>query len=131
MSQLWAQITVAGLLLAKAAVPGQPVEISVESPDRNAKIDLDAGRLATLILRFESTSPASSLRVSDVRFDAGMPSHAHGMTVRPVVVDQGGGVFRVEGVKLHMPGTWEIGVAGVVGSRAVTLSLPYVVPGLW
>jgi hypothetical protein len=47
--------------------------------------------------------PALSLRV-----DAVMPEHRHGMNYRPVVVAQGGGVYRADGLMFHMPGRWDL-----------------------
>ena len=40
-------------------------------------------------------------------FTAGMPAHAHGMLSAPQVKSYlGSGIYRVEGVKFHMPGQW-------------------------
>lgn len=48
--------------------------------------------------------------------DAGMPQHAHGMTVRPEI-SRGDvpGRFSVDGLLLHMPGAWELHVDVVDG----------------
>ena len=43
-----------------------------------------------------------------VRVDAVMPEHRHGMNYRPVVVARGAGLYRADGLMLHMPGRWEI-----------------------
>jgi hypothetical protein len=43
-----------------------------------------------------------------VRVDAVMPEHRHGMNYRPVVVAKGDGIYRADGLMLHMPGRWEI-----------------------
>jgi hypothetical protein len=40
--------------------------------------------------------------------DATMPAHRHGMNYRPTLQALGGGRWRVEGLLLHMPGTWEL-----------------------
>ncbi|MBT9548874.1 MAG: FixH family protein [Candidatus Sericytochromatia bacterium] len=40
--------------------------------------------------------------------DADMPSHNHGMNVKPKVKDLGKGIFEVRGMLFHMPGYWEI-----------------------
>ncbi|PIQ28347.1 hypothetical protein COW36_04060 [bacterium (Candidatus Blackallbacteria) CG17_big_fil_post_rev_8_21_14_2_50_48_46] len=40
--------------------------------------------------------------------DADMPTHNHGMTVKPKVKDLGKGIFEVRGMLFHMPGFWEI-----------------------
>jgi hypothetical protein len=45
---------------------------------------------------------------AQVRVDAVMPEHKHGMNYRPTVTAMGDGRFRAEGLLLHMPGLWEI-----------------------
>ena len=45
---------------------------------------------------------------ADVRVDASMPEHQHGMNYRPSVAARGGGVYRAEGLMFHMPGRWEL-----------------------
>lgn len=42
------------------------------------------------------------------RVDAWMPEHRHGMNYRPTVSMQGHGVYRAEGLMLHMAGRWEL-----------------------
>ena len=38
-----------------------------------------------------------------------MPQHGHGFDTQPQVTDQlGPGVFRVDGVRFHMAGSWRI-----------------------
>lgn len=43
-----------------------------------------------------------------VRVDARMPEHGHGMNYRPSVHAQGPGRWRAEGLLLHMAGRWEL-----------------------
>jgi hypothetical protein len=44
-------------------------------------------------------------------FDGGMPQHRHGFETSPRVTDVlGDGVFRVDGVRFQMPGTWTLRV---------------------
>ncbi len=46
-----------------------------------------------------------------ITFDGGMPSHDHGFTTAPrVVTDAAPGRFRVQGVRFHMSGAWELRV---------------------
>lgn len=45
---------------------------------------------------------------AEVRVDATMPEHRHGMNYRPSVVSRGAGVYRAEGLMFHMPGRWEL-----------------------
>ena len=41
-------------------------------------------------------------------FDATMPDHGHGMNVQPTVNSSDAGEFLIEGINLHMPGTWKL-----------------------
>ena len=45
---------------------------------------------------------------AEVRVDATMPEHKHGMNYRPSVAAQGAGRWRAEGLMFHMPGRWEL-----------------------
>jgi hypothetical protein len=44
----------------------------------------------------------------EVRVDAQMPEHKHGMNYRPSVSPRGPGQYRAEGLMFHMPGHWEL-----------------------
>lgn len=44
-----------------------------------------------------------------IAVDGGMPQHHHGLPTAPsVTANLGGGKYRVEGVKFHMSGWWEL-----------------------
>lgn len=45
--------------------------------------------------------------VSDLKVDALMPAHKHGMNYRPQVSRGSGGQFQVTGLLFHMPGRWQ------------------------
>src|SRR6185369_10127362 len=38
----------------------------------------------------------------------GMPAHAHGLPTTPAVTNLGGGRYRIDGLKFHMPGAWVV-----------------------
>lgn len=44
----------------------------------------------------------------ELRADAGMPEHGHGLLRRPRVEAHGPGRFSLENLYLHMPGTWRV-----------------------
>lgn len=44
----------------------------------------------------------------DVRVDAAMPHHGHGMKTSPIVEKGGGGRFAAKGMLFHMSGRWEL-----------------------
>jgi hypothetical protein len=45
---------------------------------------------------------------AEVRVDASMPEHKHGMNYRPSVKMLAPGQYRAEGLMFHMPGRWEL-----------------------
>jgi hypothetical protein len=65
-------------------------------------------------------------RPAEVRqlvFDGGMPQHGHGLETKPEVTDRlGPGVFRVDGVRFHMAGSWQIRI-DVAGDGAADVAL--------
>ncbi len=68
--------------------------------------------------------------VDGARFelDATMPEHAHGMMTRSTHEALGGGRYQSEGMKLHMPGRWELvarlGLADFVDELRLPVTLP-------
>jgi hypothetical protein len=44
----------------------------------------------------------------NLRVDAQMPEHRHGMNYKATVVPEGGGRYNVQGLLFHMPGRWEL-----------------------
>ena len=44
----------------------------------------------------------------ELRVDATMPEHRHGMNYRPSVRAESPGRYRAEGLMFHMPGRWEL-----------------------
>jgi hypothetical protein len=66
--------------------------------------------------------PKKGFRVAgEVRADAGMPEHRHGMNYRPSITPLGAGRYRSEGWLLHMPGRWEF--AFEIGGERLTHSV--------
>ncbi|HSR70564.1 MAG TPA: FixH family protein [Acidobacteriota bacterium] len=49
-------------------------------------------------------------QVRAVSVHAQMPAHNHGMYVRPKVLSQSDGLYRVEGMLFHMAGHWKLNV---------------------
>jgi len=62
--------------------------------------------------------------VTEVRVDARMPAHRHGMNYRPRVSVQPDGGFRAIGLLFHMTGQWEILIEASVAGRSERISLP-------
>ncbi len=62
------------------------------------------GQLFALDLALCAKSGALPQRI---QVDAHMPAHRHGMNYRPSLIPVADGVYRAEGLMLHMPGRWE------------------------
>jgi hypothetical protein len=61
---------------------------------------------------------------AEVRVDATMPEHKHGMNYKPSVSARGAGQYRAEGLMFHMPGRWELvfELRGDAGSTPLRLT---------
>ena len=59
------------------------------------------------VVEVAACSKSHGVLPTQLRLDAVMPEHKHGMNYRPTVTAAGDGRFRAEGMLLHMPGVWE------------------------
>lgn len=59
----------------------------------------------SFLVTLEAQSKAAPA-VVDLSFDARMPEHKHGMVTKPKITKLSPTSFRVDGVRLHMPGKW-------------------------
>ena len=50
--------------------------------------------------------PAGGAALRSLQVDADMPAHKHGMNYRASVAPRSAGLYRAEGLMLHMPGRW-------------------------
>ena len=65
---------------------------------------------------------------ADVEVVGGMPLHNHGLPTRPLVTEElGEGNYRLEGMRFHMAGDWELTITIVADGKTdvviVTLAL--------
>ncbi|NOD31174.1 hypothetical protein [Ruegeria sp. HKCCD6604] len=64
-------------------------------------------------------SICSETAVGQMRVDAIMPAHRHGMNYTPKVSALGGGAFRVDDMLFHMPGLWELQVGVDINGQSI------------
>ena len=57
-------------------------------------------------------------------FDARMPEHGHGMLLKPRLTALAPDLYRIDGVKLHMAGTWEIALTLPAGGEPARFVIP-------
>lgn len=60
------------------------------------------------------------IAVSEMRVDAIMPAHQHGLNYVPNITALGDGVFRADNMLFHMPGLWELRVDAKFGGRSIS-----------
>ena len=58
-------------------------------------------------------------------FDATMPAHGHGMNVEPTIESSEAGVFTINGINLHMPGTWQLDFSFATDAETIAATLDY------
>ena len=74
------------------------------------------------------TGDGTPVTDAEIVIDGGMPAHNHGLPTNPKVTqDLGQGKYRVEGVRFHMAGYWEMRVTikanGVEDTVVISLEL--------
>ena len=61
---------------------------------------------------------------ADITVDGGMPAHNHGLPTAPKVTENlGDGRYRVEGLRFHMSGYWEIRFTIKAGGKEDTATV--------
>ena len=95
------------LLLVSPTSFAEEVLVTYSSPDGLPVIN----RMHSWILHIASDSGVG-LEGAIIDVEGGMPAHDHGLPTKPrVTEDLGGGDYKLEGMRFHMSGYWEIVVA--------------------
>jgi len=85
----------------------------------------EINRMHSWILHIEDDD-GSEIEGAIIDVDGGMPKHDHGLPTKPRVTEElGGGDYRLDGMRFHMSGYWEIVVTVTTdnGSSKVTIPL--------
>ena len=110
LKRWFAKSSPAAMLLAAMLLPmSQPSHanefiVTYTTPDGPPEIN----RMHSWILYVESDS-GDPIEGADIEVDGGMPAHNHGLPTQPrVTEDLGDGYYRLDGVRFHMSGDWEM-----------------------
>jgi len=91
------------LQMPQSAYAGEFI-VTYTTPDGPPEIN----RMHSWILYVESES-GEPIEGADIEVDGGMPAHDHGLPTRPrITEDLGDGYYRLDGVRFHMSGYWEM-----------------------
>lgn len=99
-------VLVLGALLLQVPAPANAADLIVTytTPDGPPEIN----RMHSWILHIESES-GEAIEGAQIEVDGGMPAHDHGLPTRPQVTEElGDGYYRLDGVRFHMSGQWEM-----------------------
>jgi len=118
-----ASVVCAVLLQASPAVHGDELIVTFSTPDGPPQIN----RMHSWILHVE-TAAGEPVEGAAIEVDGGMPAHDHGLPTRPRVTEElGGGDYRLDGVRFHMSGHWEMVISiesdAAEGTVVVSLTL--------
>ncbi len=109
-----------GLLAAPPASAGEFV-VTYSTPEGPPVIN----RMHSWILHVE-TKTGEPVEDATIEVDGGMPAHDHGLPTQPRVTEElGDGDYRLDGVRFHMSGYWEmvVTIKTVDTEETVVLSL--------
>lgn len=119
-----APVTAAGLILClvlySPASSAENLVISYTTPDGPPRIN----RIHSWILHIE-TEAGVSVEGAAVTVDGGMPEHDHGLPTNPRVTEElAGGNYKLDGMRFHMSGYWEIIVTVTTDSGVSVVTIP-------
>lgn len=124
-------LAVAGLISTALALPAMACPSTEQGFLRLATSDtevayrwdpaeLQVGRFFTA--EVVACDTANSEPVREIKVDARMPAHGHGMNYRPVATVTAPGHYKFTGLMLHMPGTWRVTIDVLRGTKRTRLT---------
>ncbi len=114
-------VLLTGGLFLPPAVSADELLVTYTVPDH--KVELN--RMHSWILHIEDAS-GGKIEGATIAVSGGMPEHDHGLPTEPrVTKDLGGGNYKLEGMRFHMRGRWEIVVTVITdnGTSVATITL--------
>lgn len=112
-------------LEASAKLGNQDIEVRIVNKNHPSGPVFSLNKITTILVTILPKKKAGVEKKHRLFFDATMPAHRHGMVVKPKILDLGGDVFEVQGVKLHMRGEWELSVTVELEKESKTIRIPY------
>ena len=126
LKRWFAKAPSAAVLIAAMILPiPQPANageiiVTYTTPDGPPEIN----RMHAWILYVESDS-GDPIEGANIEVDGGMPAHDHGLPTKPrVTEDLGDGYYRLDGMRFHMSGYWEIVVTVQSDESEDTVVIP-------
>lgn len=107
-------------LLMPLPVLAADLKVTYTTPDGQPPIN----RMHSWVLHIEDASGVA-VEGATIEVEGGMPEHDHGLPTAPrVTADLGGGNYRLDGMRFHMRGYWEITVRIRTDAGTTTVVIP-------
>ena len=114
-----ASLLVCGLLIAPASFADSLI-VTYTTPDGDPAIN----RMHSWILHIENED-GLEIEGAIIEVEGGMPEHDHGLPTRPRITEElGGGDYRLEGMRFHMSGYWEVIVSITTDTGNFEVTIP-------
>jgi hypothetical protein len=108
------------LLLIAPVSFAEDLIVSYTTPDGDPAIN----RMHSWILHIENEEGVE-IEGAIVEVEGGMPKHDHGLPTKPRITEElGGGDYRLDGMRFHMSGYWEIVVTVTTDNGSSELTIP-------
>ncbi len=113
----------------KLMPPDQSFEMLIDTVPEGAKDDgVVLNRTVTMTVKIHPlTDAAKTVKYTDLKLDARMQAHKHGMVTKPKITETAPNEYKIEGVKLHMAGDWEFFFGLKAGDLPVFWTVPFTV----
>jgi len=112
-------LLVGAMLIAPASLADDLI-VTYTIPDG----DLGINKMHSWILHIENEE-GLEIEGAIVEVDGGMPEHDHGLPTKPRVTEElGGGDYRLEGMRFHMSGYWEVIVSITTDTGRFEVTIP-------
>lgn len=127
-----AQAAAAAILAVMIAAPGSVAEeLSYDSDNGHFRVrytsdiePIEINRIHSWTLYVES-GDGRAVDGASITISGGMPQHDHGLPTAPrVAAECGAGCYRIDGMRFHMPGLWEVQVSIEAGGRRDAVTIP-------
>ena len=81
-------------------------------------------RMHSWIMHIETVN-GKPLEGASITLEGGMPEHDHGLPTTPRMTEElGAGDYRIEGIRFHMNGIWEITTTITIGNNRDVCIIP-------
>jgi hypothetical protein len=120
------QRSIAQELNSSTLMNGQRIDIAFEAFDFECikKMQIELGKMFCGRIQFKTTDSLILKDLQMTRFNMTMPEHRHGLVTKPQWEAKKSGEYLIRGLKLHMPGDWQMDIEINAGKSTAQVAIP-------